>query len=80
METPGSWGEALWPYPDVTAVALIALQDRTMSEANPQTSWRALDAMMREAASALALGVGGILCLTLYNQDVRNGKRFCEEL
>src|SRR6266446_345145 len=27
-------GEALWPYPDVTAVALIALQDRRASEAN----------------------------------------------
>ena len=36
-------GEALWPYPDVTAVALIALQDRAASEAN-QKSLRALDA------------------------------------
>jgi Squalene-hopene cyclase N-terminal domain len=66
-------GEALWPYPDVTAVALIALQDRTTSEAN-QKSLRALDAMMREAASGTALG-WGILCLTLYNQDVREWKK-----
>jgi Squalene-hopene cyclase N-terminal domain len=66
-------GEALWPYPDVTAVALIALQDRTTSEAN-QKSLRALDAMMREAASGTALG-WGILCLTLYHQDVREWKK-----
>jgi hypothetical protein len=65
-------GESLWPYPDVTAVALIALQDRTTSEAN-QKSLRALDAMMREAASGTALG-WGILCLTLYNRDVREWK------
>jgi hypothetical protein len=66
-------GEALWPYPDVTAVALIALQDRATNEAN-QTSLRALDALMREAASGTALG-WGILCLTLYNQDVREWKK-----
>jgi len=66
-------GEALWPYPDVTAVALIALQDRTTSEAN-QKSLRALDAMMREAASGTTLG-WGILCLTLYKQDVREWKK-----
>jgi hypothetical protein len=66
-------GEALWPYPDVTAVALIALQDRAEREAN-QTSLRALYAMMREAASGAALG-WGILGLTLYNQDVREWKR-----
>jgi hypothetical protein len=66
-------GEALWPYPDVTAVALIALQDRTTSEAN-QKSLRALDAMLREAGSGTALG-WGILCLTLYNQDVREWKK-----
>jgi Prenyltransferase and squalene oxidase repeat len=66
-------GEALWPYPDVTAVALIALQDRASNEAN-QISLRALNGMMREAASGTALG-WGILCLTLYNQDVREWKK-----
>jgi Squalene-hopene cyclase N-terminal domain len=66
-------GEALWPYPDVTAVVLIALQDRTTSEAN-QKSLRVLDATMRETASGMALG-WGILCLTLYNQDVREWKK-----
>jgi Prenyltransferase and squalene oxidase repeat len=66
-------GEALWPYPDVTAVALIALQDRTTSEAN-QKSLRALDVMMQEATSGTALG-WGILCLTLYNRNVREWKK-----
>jgi hypothetical protein len=66
-------GEALWPYPDVTAVALIALQDRARSEAN-KTSLRALDVMMREAPSGTALS-WGILCLTLYNQEVGDWKK-----
>jgi hypothetical protein len=66
-------GEALWPYPDVTAVALIALQDRAASEAN-QTSLRALDNMLQEAASGTALG-WGILCLKLYNREVREWKK-----
>ena len=70
-------GEALWPYPDVTAVALIALQDRAANEAN-QTSVRALGAMMREAASGTALG-WGTLCFTLYNQDVREWKKMLEK-
>ena len=66
-------GEALWPYPDVTAVALIALQDQAMSETN-QKSLRTLDAMLREAGSGTALG-WGILCLTLYKQDVQEWKK-----
>ena len=66
-------GEALWPYPDVTAVALIALQDQAMSETH-QKSLRALDAMLREAGSGTALG-WGILCLTLYKQDVQEWKK-----
>ena len=66
-------GEALWPYPDVTAVALIALQDQATSETN-QKSLRALDAMLREAGSGTALG-WGILCLTLYKQDVQEWKK-----
>jgi Squalene-hopene cyclase C-terminal domain len=66
-------GDALWPYPDVTAVALIALQDLSTSAAN-QKSLRVLDAMMRETASGTALG-WGILCLKLYDQDVQEWKR-----
>ena len=30
-------GETLWPYPDVTAIALIALRDRATSEANQKS-------------------------------------------
>jgi hypothetical protein len=70
-------GEALWPYPDVTAVALIALQDRAASEAN-QKSLRALDSMMRETATGIALG-WGIICLTIYNQDLREWKKVITE-
>jgi Prenyltransferase and squalene oxidase repeat len=66
-------GEALWPYPDVTALALIALQDRAGSDAN-RTSLRALETMMRETPSGMALG-WGILCLTLYHQDARKWKK-----
>lgn len=66
-------GEALWPYPDVTAVALIALQDRATNKAN-QKSLQALDGMMRETASGMTLG-WGIICLTLYDQDAIEWKR-----
>lgn len=62
-------GETLWPYPDVTAVALIALQDRARNRAN-RISLQVLDTMLREAASGMALG-WGILCLKLYGEDVR---------
>ncbi|MGB7947982.1 MAG: prenyltransferase/squalene oxidase repeat-containing protein [Candidatus Binatia bacterium] len=61
-------GEPLWPYPDVTAVALIALQDRAKSRAN-QVSLQALDTMMREGPSGMALG-WGILCLEVYGRNV----------
>ena len=61
-------GESLWPYPDTTAVALIALSDRAANPAN-QASLRVLDKMMREVASGLALG-WGILCLSLYDKKV----------
>ena len=66
-------GEALWPYPDVTAVALIALQDRAANEAN-RMSLLALQNMMREAASGTSLG-WGILCLKLYSEDVREWEK-----
>lgn len=66
-------GEALWPYPDVTGLALIALQDRAASDVN-QKSLRALENMMREAPSGTALS-WGILCLALYNRDVEEWKK-----
>jgi Squalene-hopene cyclase N-terminal domain len=67
------FGEALWPYPDVTAVALIALQDRVANEAN-RRSLLALQDMMREAPSGITLG-WGILCLKLYSEDVREWEK-----
>jgi Squalene-hopene cyclase N-terminal domain len=66
-------GESLWPYPDVTAVALIALQDRAIKEAN-RRSLLALQSMMREAPSGIALG-WGILCLKLYGEDIREWEK-----
>ena len=66
-------GEALWPYPDVTAVALIALQDRAANEAN-RRSLLALQDMMREAASGITLG-WGILCLKIYSEDARRWEK-----
>jgi hypothetical protein len=66
-------GEALWPYPDVTAVALIALQDRVANEAN-RRSLLALQDMMREGAFGITLG-WGILCLKLYSEDVKEWEK-----
>jgi hypothetical protein len=67
------FGEALWPYPDVTAVALIALQDRAANEAN-RRSLLALQDTMRGAAFGINLG-WGILCFKLYNEDVREWEK-----
>jgi hypothetical protein len=67
------FGDALWPYPDVTAVALIALQDELLNDAN-RRSLLVLQDMMREAASGLTLG-WGILCLKLYGVDVRKWEK-----
>jgi hypothetical protein len=64
---PKVFGDNLWPYPDITAVALIALHDHAQNRANQQ-SLRALDMMMREVVSGLALS-WSIICLSIYNQD-----------
>ncbi len=60
-------GENLWPYPDVTAVALIALQDHQAAEAN-QRSFQALLKMLPQVESGLTLS-WSILCLSLYGED-----------
>lgn len=70
-------GETLLPYPDVTAVALIALQDRRVPQAN-QESLRALRKMMQETDSGLALSWGSI-CLSVYGQDTSEWKRQIEK-
>jgi Prenyltransferase and squalene oxidase repeat len=61
------YGETLWPYPDVTAVALIALQDRRDRKEN-QLSLRALGEMMENTDSGLALA-WSMICFSLYGQD-----------
>src|ERR671910_1100129 len=67
------FGEALWPYPDVTAVALIALQDHQVRQAN-QKSLETLRRMMQEAESGLAL-VWGTISLSIYGDDTYEWKR-----
>ena len=71
------FGEALWPYPDVTAVALIALQDHQSSEAN-QESVLALRKMMQETDSGFALSWGTI-CLSIYGDETSEWKRKIEK-
>jgi len=76
MCTGGGWnygnkrvlGEELPPYPDTTAVALIALQDHQDREAN-QVSLRALRNMLQQVQSGLTLS-WAMLCFSLYGQDV----------
>jgi hypothetical protein len=58
---------ALWPYPDITAVALIAMQDHAREKANQQ-SLEVLNKTARETGSGLALCWAAI-CLNLYGQD-----------
>jgi hypothetical protein len=62
--------EELPPYPDVTAVALIALQDRA-SEPLSQRSLAALEAMLDESASGLALS-WSILSLLVHRREARS--------
>ena len=58
---------ALWPYPDITAVALIAMQDHAREKAN-QDSLQVLSKIARETDSGLALCWAAI-CLNVYAQD-----------
>jgi len=58
---------ALWPYPDITAVALIAVQDHAREQAN-QESLRVLSKIARETDSGLALCWAAI-CFNIYGQD-----------
>ena len=71
------FGEALWPYPDVTAVALIALQDHRLNPANRE-SVSALRKMMQETDSGLALCWGAI-CLSIYGDETSGWKRQIEK-
>jgi hypothetical protein len=66
-------GETLWPYPDVTAVALIALQDHQGIEPN-NAGLRALRLMLNDVDSGLALSLG-VICLSLYGYDAAEWRR-----
>lgn len=57
---------ALWPYPDITALALIALQDRAGEPANQQ-SLEVLRKISQETNSGLASAWTAI-CLGVYGQ------------
>jgi len=58
---------ALWPYPDITAVALIAMQDHANQKAN-QESLQVLSKIALETDSGFCLCWAAI-CLNLYGQD-----------
>ncbi|MEJ2320557.1 MAG: prenyltransferase/squalene oxidase repeat-containing protein [Gemmatimonadales bacterium] len=61
-------GEELWPYPDTTALALIALQDFPRPESLEQ-SLAALREMVEDRASVLSLALA-VLALQLHGRDV----------
>lgn len=67
------FGENLWPYPDITALALIALQDRQAEEAN-QLSLHALRKMLTRVESGLTLS-WSILCFSLYGDDISEWRK-----
>jgi hypothetical protein len=67
------YDEKLWAYPDVTAVALIALQDRSKRKEN-QMSLRLLQELTKETNSGLALS-WTIICLSIYGQDTGQWKQ-----
>ncbi|MEN8181289.1 MAG: hypothetical protein ABFS46_02005, partial [Myxococcota bacterium] len=77
MCTGGGWNygnsvvfdEALEPYPDVTAIALLALQDRAGEEAH-RLSLGALRHLLEKTTSGLALSWAS-LCLDVHGQPSR---------
>jgi hypothetical protein len=69
--------ENLWPYPDITAVALIALQDHGETDANKE-SLRALEGMLKDVHSGLALS-WSVICLSLYGQDTGKWRNLLAE-
>ncbi|MGZ8494628.1 MAG: prenyltransferase/squalene oxidase repeat-containing protein [Candidatus Binatia bacterium] len=75
MCTGGGWNYgnskvldyALWPYPDITALALIAMQDHAKEKANLE-SLQILSKIALETDSGFGLCWAAI-CLNLYGQD-----------
>jgi hypothetical protein len=85
--TEGGWnygnsrvlGEELWPYPDTTALALLALRNAGAPEAQAK-HLDVLERMLAENGSGLATALG-VLALDAYGRDVgalraRLGERF----
>jgi len=68
---------ALWPYPDITAVALIAVQDHAQAKAN-QESLQVLSKIARQTDSGLALCWAAI-CLNVYGRDDSDFQRQIEK-
>lgn len=68
---------ALWPYPDITAVALIAMQDHAREKAN-QDSLQILSKIASETDSGLALCWAAV-CLNVYGQDNSDFQRQIEK-
>jgi hypothetical protein len=62
-------GVDLEPYPDTTALALLALQDRPRDAVAIQSGLAALDRMLQSHDSGLALSLG-VLCGRAYGGDV----------
>ena len=62
------YGDPLWPYPDITALALIALQDHKERKEN-QASLSILSKTAETTDSGLALGWTTI-CLSVYGEDI----------
>jgi hypothetical protein len=71
------YGDGLWPYPDITAIALLALQDRRQRQEN-QLSLRVLGELARNTDSGLALGWSAI-CMSVYEQAGSDFKKRLEE-
>lgn len=61
------YGEKLWPYADITAIALIALQNRRDAMEN-RVSFAALRKAVKEENSGLALSWSAI-CYEIYGED-----------
>jgi hypothetical protein len=64
---------ALWPYADVTALALLALRDRGEREAN-RRSLHALRGMLEHVSSGLSLA-WATLCFAAYGEDPEPWRR-----
>jgi len=71
------YGDPLWPYPDITALALIALQNHKERTEN-QVSLRVLSKTAAITDSGLALGWSSI-CLALYGHDNSELRKRLEE-